>query len=150
MDITQKANYYKRRFNHSGGLSLYDLYDIADELGIIIHHGNFTKLKGAYYYFERTKHIILSSNLSRIEETFVLAHELGHAIFHRTQNCFFNQRYARTQKPRMELEADEFAANVLLPNDIPRSELYYYTVPQLASLYNVPVELMRIKLGLPK
>ena len=150
MTITQIANHYKRRFNCPDGLALWQLYDIAEELDIIFHRGPFHQLKGAYYYFERTKHIILSESLSDIEEAFVLSHELGHAILHRTQNCFFNQRYAQALKPRMELEADEFSAKILLPDAFPSDELCYYTLIQLAALYNVPAELMRIKLHLQK
>lgn len=150
MDITKKANYYKRHFNSPNGLSLLQLYEIADELDIIFHSGSFHELKGAYYYIERTKHIILDNNLSEIEEAFVLSHELGHAVFHRTESCFFNQRYAQTFKPRMELQADEFSAKILLPDEISIDELRDYTLFQLAALYNVPVELMRIKLNLPK
>lgn len=150
VDITRKANYYKRRFNSPDGLTLYQLYEIAEDLDIIFHSGSFGEMKGAYYYIERTKHIILSNTLSEIEEAFVLSHKLGHAIFHRTQTCFFNQRYAMAFKPRMEREADEFSAKILLPSQIPIDELSYYTLYQLASLYNVPAELMRIKLDLPK
>ena len=148
MDIEQKVNAYKRRFGCPEGLSLRALYDIARELDIVFHHGDFHELKGAYYYFERTKHIILDDKLSEIEEAFVLSHELGHAVLHRTESCFFNRWYAQAHKPRLEMEADKFSALALLPDAIPLDELCYYTLEQLAAIYYVPPELMRIKLNL--
>ncbi len=150
MDIDQKVRYYKRLYDHPSGLSLCDLYDIARDLDVTFFKGDFAEMKGAYYYIERTKFIVLDYNLSSIEERFVLAHELGHAIFHRTESCFFNRRYAQAMKPRMELEADEFSAKSLLPKIIPIEDRRYYTLEQLAIKYCVPVELMRIKLKLPK
>lgn len=144
MNIPRKANRYKRRFSSSDGLTLHQLYAIIDELNIELYEASFSELKGAYYYIERTKHIILDSNMDDVEKRFVLAHELGHAIFHRKENCFFKKRYTRLKTSYIEYEADLFAASLLLPQKIP-ADLQELSIEQLAKYYEVPTELMEIK-----
>lgn len=148
MDIERKANRYKRRFSSSDGLTLQQLYDIVDELDIELYEEAFSELKGAYYYIERTKHIILDSSMDDKEKRFVLSHELGHALFHRKENCFFKKRYTRLKTSYIEYEADLFAAHLLLPENI-SADLQDLNLDQLAMLYEVPVELMKIKMDLP-
>lgn len=53
---------------------------------------------------------------------FSLAHELGHIFMHRTPN------------PHMEMEADRFAGEFLLPKQEISSSLNYITLPKLANL----------------
>lgn len=147
LDIKRKANRYKRRFSSSDGLTLQQLYDIVDELDIELYEESFSELKGAYYYIERTKHIILDASMNDTEKRFVLSHELGHALFHRKENCFFKKQYTRLKTSYIELEADLFAAHLLLPEHIP-TDLQDLSLKQLAMFYEVPVELMKIKLDL--
>ena len=145
MDIAKKAEHYKRYYSNSDGLTLQQLYDIVEKLDIELYEESFTQLNGAYYNIERTKHIILDSGMDDIEKRFVLAHELGHAILHRKENCFFKKKYTRLKVSYIEMEADEFAANLLLPQDIP-IDLQELNAEQLAMLYEVPLELMQIKI----
>ena len=40
------------------------------------------KLKGFFYYQSRQKNIVIDSNVNKILERILIAHELGHAILH--------------------------------------------------------------------
>ena len=58
---------------------------------------------------------------------------------------FSKKKYTRLKVSYIEMEADEFAANLLLPQDIP-IDLQELNAEQLAMLYEVPLELMQIKI----
>ena len=60
-----------------------DPYELCRLLGIKIHyHDMQKKLKGFFYYQSRQKNIVIDSNVNKILERILIAHELGHAILH--------------------------------------------------------------------
>ncbi len=78
-------------------------------------------------------------------DRFTIAHEIGHAILHTN----VTQSYARfNQKPKAfedpEWQANEFAANLLLPlNDISSTDNAYH----LSNKYNVSIDVANIQLS---
>lgn len=147
MSPEEAAQKLKRLFQSPEGISTSDLKEIAHRYNVKIIVKNLGDLPGAYYYLERKKFIFLNNDLTSIERRFVLAHELGHAILHRTVNCFFLKKHTRLKTTIYEIEADQFAAEILLPEKIP-FEYTEYNYDQLAMMYEVPVDLIKLKFNI--
>ena len=99
-------------------------------------------------YLKRSKCIWINENLEGNERLFVMAHELGHAILHPRQNCYFIKHKTLFLNSRLEQEANQFAINFLIPDDILTEYLPYkeYTVQQLSRLLGYQKELIELRL----
>ena len=75
------------------------------------------------------------------------AHELGHALFHSRLNILFLEKKTFAVTNKFELEANYFAASLLI-DDINEKDYCCMTIEQIASSLNMPVELVRLKLTL--
>ncbi len=75
----------------------------------------------------------------------VMAHELGHATLHRKNNCYFIKNKTLLLNSRPEREANLFAAELLIPDEI-ISENYNYTVSQLSRLLGYDEKLIELRL----
>ena len=137
-DIKKIANYYRRKFQTS------DPFEIADNLNILYQIGNL-KCEGGYMFLKNHRYIFLSDSLSYTERQLVMAHELGHAILHRKQNCYFirNKTFLSTNK--IEIEANRFAAELLIPDSILESHKDM-TVSQLARSLGYAERIVELKI----
>ena len=91
-------------------------------------------VRGFYQYYKRKSIIHLNCNISEEEQYIVLAHELGHVIMHKDYNCIFLSRYTYMTKDIYEHQANLFAAELLLPDEVP-IEYQELSYQQLAMLY---------------
>lgn len=48
----------------------------------------------------------------------IVAHELGHALLHRKENCAFIKNKTLLLTTGIEREANQFAATLLIPDDL--------------------------------
>lgn len=85
-------------------------YELASYLNINVfqwdlHH----EIMGFYKYDKRNKYIVINSNLSQGEKTFVCSHELGHAQLHPRANTPFMKEHTLSQLIRSKLR------QILLP-----------------------------------
>ena len=73
-----------------------------------------------------------------------MAHELGHAILHPRQNCYFIRNKTFLSADRIEIEANTFAIELLVPDTeiIENSNL---TLGQLARLTGYSEDILRYK-----
>lgn len=111
----------------------------------------------------RDKHSIVigvNSNHSETRQRFTIAHELGHLLLHPGENyvdrnfpIFFRDEHSSTAEIRAEIEANQFAADLLMPKrmildltkgsiDIDDNEL----VDKLADRFNVSPQAMTFRL----
>ena len=81
-NIKRLVAYYVRRFGTRNP------FQIADNLGVLYQFGNIG-CEGCYMYLKKHRYIFLDSSLESPEKEMVMAHELGHAILHRRENCYF-------------------------------------------------------------
>ena len=88
--------------------------------------------------------IILNSDLPEHLESFVCAHELGHAICHPDINVQWLCESTFYSKGKFERQANTFAVELLLPDDLLR-EYPDCTVYQLARSVGVPEEFVELK-----
>lgn len=111
-DIKSIVAYYKRKTNSSNP------FEIAKFLKIEVQKGNLGEYSGCYMFLKNHRYIFINQELDEHEMTFVMAHELGHAILHRKENCYFIRNKTLLLNSRNELEANTFAAELLIPDSI--------------------------------
>lgn len=126
-----------------------DPEEISKKMGINVQYNSYDDLtKGYYINIKRNKYITLNSNLNEYEKKIVLAHELGHAALHSSKNIHFIREFTLFPTGVIEKEANKFAAELLICDDILENYPDYYTVDQIASCENVYKELLILKFNL--
>lgn len=98
-------------------------------------------------FLKNHRYIFLNEDLPPHEQKLVMAHELGHAILHRKENCYFIRNKTLLLNSKNEIEANKFAIELLLPdeilNDYIESE---YTVEQVARITGYYQKLIELRL----
>ncbi|MFJ8261440.1 ImmA/IrrE family metallo-endopeptidase [Rummeliibacillus sp. NPDC094406] len=122
-----------------------DPYELASLLNIMVIPFNLhEEINGFYQYNRRNKYIFINSNIDDDLKRVVCAHELGHALLHTRSNTHFLRNNTFLSVDKIEIEANTFAAELLLSDDDLR-ENTHLSLQQIASLHNVPVELVKLK-----
>ncbi|WMI81895.1 ImmA/IrrE family metallo-endopeptidase [Anaerotignum sp. MB30-C6] len=137
--IKQTADYYKRKFGTSNP------FEIAEFLNIEVILDSFDKCSGCYLFIKNHRCIFINKNLEHKDKMLVMAHELGHALLHRKQNCYFIRNKTHLLSSRIEREANRFAVCLLIED----SELEEYkdrTISELASIFGLEPELVELRM----
>lgn len=101
-------------------------------------------VKGFYQYQKRIKFIFINKNLNLVQQNMVCAHELGHVILHTKLNvCFFKENTLSIPN-KFETQANRFAAELLLPDELIRT-YFGYSLEQIALDNDVDIELCKFK-----
>jgi len=137
MWIKDKANQLKERYKTDCP------YQLAEHLKIhIMQHDLHHEINGYYKYDRRNQYIVINDNLDEPMQRVVCAHELAHAVLHKNVNTPFMRRNTFLSVDKIEREANRFAAELLIPDE----NIYELNnIHHIASLHNVPVELVRLK-----
>jgi Zn-dependent peptidase ImmA (M78 family) len=170
-EINRLAEKYAKRYN-PGSIAPFPYENIlAAHPDLEIH---FTDLEDAKVsgvtLFEHDKYTILINNTKpEARQHFTLGHELGHYFLHQQYlqrekgivdgeawldgpNMLYRQD--DVQKTQIELEANNFAASLLMPEDLLRRAWKAFgSIQECARIFNVSVVAMSIrltKLGLVK
>lgn len=120
-------------------------YELADYLHIYVSRYDLKEIRGYYLNAYRVKQIWLNYNLSKHDEQFVLAHEIGHSVLHPNVNTLFLRSHTLLSIDKMEIEADTFAANLLIPDEI-ILENWSYTTEQLSRLLGYDKYLIELRM----
>lgn len=139
-NIKKVVLHYIKKFNTNNP------YEIADNLNIIVQKGNLGSCLGCYIFLKRHRCIFLNSSLDHVEQKIVMCHELGHAILHVKTNCCFMANKTLLNVSKIEREANIFAAELLMPDDIIKEYSERgYTLEQIAEAQQVNKELVNLK-----
>lgn len=122
-----------------------DPFTIARALDIVLIYCHLVDLNGFYQYHRRNHIIYLSQDLDEITKGFVLAHELGHMQMHRKLNTVFMDTRTYNPHSRFERQANTFAVELLLPDELLR-KYADCSIYQLARSVGVPKEFAELKL----
>lgn len=136
--IKKKVAYYIRKFDSRNP------FEIADALNIEVFRMELGRIAGFYQYIKRHRCIYVHSGLKDYMARIVMAHELGHAVMHRKENCYFIEDRTLFFTSRIEREANRFAAELLIPDDL----VYRYegfTCRQIAYAEGLNEELLKLK-----
>lgn len=138
-DIKKLVNRYVKKYGTRNP------FELAGKMNIQIQIGS-PGCSGCYMYLKKHRYIFLDQNLDEREMIQVMAHELGHAIMHRNQNCYFIRNKTLLLNSKTEREANYFAAELLISNE---DVLTYgeYTVSQLARILGYDEKLVELKLN---
>ena len=123
-----------------------DIYQLIKHYGIILLEVDSKDFIAGYRYIKRNKVIQVNQNLDDNLKRCVLWHEVGHALMHRTVNCYYMANRTRLRTMQYEVEAEQFAAAMLLPENI-EEEMENKTIQEIAAYYGVTVNLVEIKWG---
>ncbi|MDV6377715.1 ImmA/IrrE family metallo-endopeptidase [Sporosarcina sp. GW1-11] len=121
-------------------------FQLAQSKGILVQYADLGETLGFYFQSNRIQIININYNLQQHEQRFVCAHELGHAVLHSKANAPFMKKNTFLSVDRLEVEANRFAVELLLPD-----EVFYehkdssMTVQEIAAMYCVPGEIAHLK-----
>ncbi|MCR8744374.1 ImmA/IrrE family metallo-endopeptidase [Romboutsia lituseburensis] len=125
-----------------------NLYELCDYLNIKIKRDPLGSTKGYFLNVDGNFFITLNSSLDEWEERVVLAHELAHSVLHKKTNICFLKSYTYSVTNKLENEANQFAAHILISdkalNKFSRG-YEYVTAEQLSKYFKVPEELIMYK-----
>lgn len=138
-DIKRLVAYYTRKCNSR------EPFDIAKYLNIQIQIGPLGSRCGCYMFLKNHRCIFLNENLEEHEKQLVMAHELAHAILHRKQNCYFIRSRTLLLNSKTEKEANLFAAELLIPDEV-LMENRNYTTGQLSRLLGYEEKFIELRL----
>lgn len=122
-----------------------DPFELASYLNIEICFMPLGTIKGFYKYVKRTKFIFINDNLNDYFKRIVCAHELGHAVIHPRVNIMFLKHNTYFVKDKFESQANRFAAELLISDDLHQRYPEYYNLEQIAVSENLPIQLLKLK-----
>lgn len=137
-NIRGLVSYYIKKFNTNNP------FEIADNLGILYQFCDID-FEGCYMFLKNHRYIFIRKDLLDAEMRMVMAHELGHAILHRKNNCYFIRNKTLLLNSKVEKEANLFAAELLISNEV-ILENYNYTVTQLSRMLGYEEKLVELRL----
>lgn len=139
LDIKKKIAYLKNKYCTSNP------FELANALGILIIKEDLGSIEGYYNKQLRQKQIHINCNLSDKDMLFTCAHELGHALLHPDSNTKFLRNNTLLSVDKLEREANYFAIELLVPDEIVK-EYKTYTLEQLSRLLGYSEQLLLLKL----
>lgn len=140
-DVKRLVAYYVRKFDTRNP------FELADHLNVEVQTGPLGSRAGCYMFLKNHKCIFLNENLEERERTLVMAHELAHSIMHRKENCYFIRNKTLMLTSKIEIEANKFAAELLIPDNL-MIENPGMTKTQIARLAGYNEKIMEFKEGL--
>ncbi|MEC1177664.1 ImmA/IrrE family metallo-endopeptidase [Metasolibacillus meyeri] len=123
-----------------------DPFELAYFMGVLIIYEPLGSALGYYNKHFRVPMIHINEDLNKEAQFFVCAHELGHFVQHTDVNTSFLKKHTFLSTDKLEIEANTFAIELLLPDK------YFYeqtntnfTIYDAVESYGVPTELLALK-----
>ena len=123
-----------------------DPIKIAAAAGIRIAIVPLGEISGNYKLIKRKRWIFINDSIPVDSPFFrvVVAHELGHALLHRRENCAFIKSHTLLLTSGIEREANQFASSLLITDEM-INEYAGYTEEQFCHCTGYPLELLRLR-----
>lgn len=123
-----------------------DPFELAERMGIIIVYEPLGSTLGYFSKQFRVPIIHINQDVSKEIQTFICAHELGHAVQHANVNTTFLKRHTLLSTEKIEIEANTFAIELLLPDEyFNEKNNTNFTIYEAIESYGVPTELLILK-----
>ncbi|ACK90452.1 TPA: ImmA/IrrE family metallo-endopeptidase [Bacillus nitratireducens] len=123
-----------------------DPFEIASRKDISVMFENLGNTLGFYSTYKRMKFIHINNQIDEITQRFVCAHELGHALLHPKANTPFLRNQTLFSVDRLEVEANTFAVELLLSDDmISEYENTNLSIQEVAEIHGIPKSFARLK-----
>lgn len=129
-----------------GTLNPFELCECLDIKILKSNLGN--DIKGAFQGTAEGRVVIhINSEADEHEMKYICAHELGHAILHAKTSLGYFIENSMQVKNKYEIQADKFAAEILIDHEINDYEYSELSIEQLSSTICVPAKLIEYKLS---
>lgn len=139
MAIKKKADELARKFQTRNP------FEIIRGLNVILLFVPLIDTRAFYQYFKRNNIIYIDVNLPRHEQMFECAHEMGHMFLHKKANAIFMDTRTGFNTSRFEKEADTFAMDLLIGDDL-LTEYQEYSTEQLSRLLGYEQRLIELRM----
>jgi len=139
MAIKKKADELARKFQTRNP------FEIIRGLNVILLFVPLIDTRAFYQYFKRNNIIYIDENLPRHEQIFECAHEMGHMFLHKKANAIFMDTRTGFNTSRFEKEADTFAMDLLVGDDL-MAEYREYSTDQLSRLLGYEQRLIELRM----
>lgn len=120
-------------------------FELATHLNISVLFEELGTIRGYYNKPLRMKQIHINCNLDRHIQKYTCAHELGHAVIHPNASTPFLRSETGLSVDKMEIEADTFAVNLLIPDEV-ILENYHHTIEQLSRVLGYEKAMIELRL----
>lgn len=120
-------------------------FEIAISMNICILYEDLGEIYGYYNNPLRMRQIHINSNLPYHLQTLTCAHELGHAVLHPRSNTPFLKKSTFISVDKMEIQANKFAVELLIPDSI-ILEYQDYTISQFAMMFGYSEDLIKLRI----
>lgn len=120
-------------------------FELAAHLNISVLFEELGTIRGYYNKPLRMKQIHINCNLDRHIQKYTCAHELGHAVIHPNASTPFLRSETGLSVDKMEIEADTFAVNLLIPDEV-ILENYHHTIEQLSRVLGYEKAMIELRL----
>lgn len=137
-DIKKVADRLIRKYNTRNP------FELASCINVTILYEDLGHVNGFYQSCPKNKIIHINKNLDSDLKRIVCAHELGHALLHSKLNILFLEKNTFCVKNKYEREANKFAAEVLIEDNI-MHEYKDFTIEQISLSENMNIELLKLK-----
>ena len=130
------------------GLVVVDEPDLTDDISGLIERANESEARSGY-------RIIVNERHTKTRKRFTIAHEIAHYLLHRDQigdRLQDDALYRSRVSSKIEREANQLAADILMPRDLIESELRNrdaISIDDLARHFEVSKIAMAIRLDVP-
>lgn len=139
MAIKKKADELARKFQTRNP------FEIIRGLNVILLFVPLIDTRAFYQYFKRNNIIYIDVNLPRHEQMFECAHEMGHMFLHKKANAIFMDTRTGFNTSRFEKEADTFAMDLLVEDEL-LIEYQEYSTEQLSRLLGYEQRLIELRM----
>ena len=126
-----------------------DPFEIIRGMNVILIFAPLVDTRAFYQYFQRNNIIYIDDSLSRHEQAFECAHEMGHMLMHKKMNTIFMDTRTGFNTDRIENEADAFAMNLLIGDDV-MFEYGGYTVGEISRILGYEERLIGLRMRYEK
>ncbi|TKH69162.1 ImmA/IrrE family metallo-endopeptidase [Bacillus cereus] len=121
-------------------------FEIAKRKSIIVLFEDLGNTLGFYNTYKRFKFIHINNKINETIQRFVCAHELGHALLHPKANTPFLRNKTFFSVDRLEVEANTFAVELLLPDEmISEYQDTNLSIQEIAAIFGIPGDFSRLK-----
>lgn len=116
---------------------------------VIIYQETFGTIPEYYNRYARQKFIHINSDLDEMQQHVTCGHELAHARLHPNANTPMFRENTFYSINKLERQANKFDAYLLCDiESIDKCLLENYSYEQIASVLNLPVELIQIRFNI--
>ncbi|MBO3652552.1 ImmA/IrrE family metallo-endopeptidase [Bacillus amyloliquefaciens] len=126
-----------------------NVYQICENLRIVLLKEDLGCINGFLQYYKERETYLIHVNKNSVHPDLIIAHELGHYYLHKNLNSFQMENCSLVLGNKLEIQANAFATELLLPDYIISNELpklQNWTLKQIASFFQLPLFVIKNKL----